>query len=640
MIKTKIALILLLGTCITSFATPRKKMYPVNEIPESLKEDAVAVIREHEEIFEIESISKAYRKVKHVITILDENGDNYAVFNEWYDKFRSIEKIQILLYDKEGNLMSRVKSNEIEDYCSFSSFSLYEDNRQKLFIPNVNSYPYTISISFVNNYRGLFTYPTWQPSIGYDISVQKSSFRIITPQDFRFRYKESNLGIESELGEQGNKLNYYWEVQSLGADESEDYSPYYYRTTGVLYTAPSDFSIDGYAGNMDTWENLGLWQYSLLEGRDGLSDITKAQVKEIMDDASSKRDLVKKIYKYMQSRTRYVSIQEGIGGWQPFSSLQVDTDGYGDCKALSNYTMVLLKEAGIASFYTSVKAGRAIPDIQADFVSNQSNHVFLCVPLDSDTIWLECTSQVTPFGYIGNSTDDRHVLLVTPDGGKLVKSRTYTKNENVKTHLAIVDLNYESGSDLEIRSTYRGLRYDIVAPLLTRSVEERMKWVYNNTAIENASISDFSISRNPGSDVVPEITTTLKMDVKNYGSVTGDRWFLPMNLLTRIGSESIPERNSNRRTDIMYRSSSTDIDSVYYKIPEGYVIESVPQSMETVTVFGSYSVTLDIIENQILYVRRRTMNKGCYPSSKYNDFRQFYIDMQKMDNCHVVLIKA
>jgi hypothetical protein len=48
----------------------------------------------------------------------------------------------------------------------------------------------------------------------------------------------------------------------------------------------------------------------------------------------------KKALEFMlcSKKSRYVSIQVGIGGWKPILYTDVDRLGYGDCKALTNYT--------------------------------------------------------------------------------------------------------------------------------------------------------------------------------------------------------------------------------------------------------------------------------------------------------------
>jgi len=53
-------------------------------------------------------------------------------------------------------------------------------------------------------------------------------------------------------------------------------------------------------------------------------------VKEIVSGATSDREKVKRLYQYLQKTARYVSIQLGIGGYQPISAATVCQTGFGD----------------------------------------------------------------------------------------------------------------------------------------------------------------------------------------------------------------------------------------------------------------------------------------------------------------------
>ncbi len=129
--------------------------------------------------------------------------------------------------------------------------------------------------------------------------------------------------------------------------KTEPNSPLGLQSLPVLSITPTTFEVEGYKGEMNSWEALGKWQLLLNAGREELPAETQAKVRELVANIPSKEAKIKVLYEYMQSRTRYVGIQLGIGGWQPFPASKVDSKGYGDCKALSNYMKALLNVVGI-----------------------------------------------------------------------------------------------------------------------------------------------------------------------------------------------------------------------------------------------------------------------------------------------------
>src|SRR6185369_10049796 len=107
-------------------------------------------------------------------------------------------------------------------------------------------------------------------------------------------------------------------------------------------------------------------------------------------------------------------------------------------------------EAGIRSDYTLIHSGDEENYMTDDFPSSQFNHVILCVPLQKDTVWLECTSQTLNPGYLSSFTCDRNVLLVDENGGTLVKTPRYDYNQNLQVRKTNATVSEEGNLTAEI----------------------------------------------------------------------------------------------------------------------------------------------------------------------------------------------
>src|SRR5436190_7988316 len=410
--------------------------YAVSKIVPTLLKNANAVLRLEDIKFEILSPKEAIETNHYVITILNENGDDWADFVEGYDKLREINSVEGFLYDENGKQLKKVKTKDLQDISGVSDYSLIDDNRIKRHNFYYKVYPYTIEYEVVLHYKNTLFFPRWIPQGGEKLSVEHSQISIISPIDYQFRYKAFRFNDEPVAIIEKNKKTTTWIAKNMPAIVKEPYGPLWHDITTAVIFGPTEFQIEDYKGNMKSWQDFGKFVYALKEGRDRLPDNIKQTIHQIADGINNSIEKIDRLYEYMQKNTRYISIQLGIGGWQPFDATYVATKGYGDCKALSNYMYSILKEAGITSYYTLIKAGRNGEYITDDFPSQQFNHVILCVPVKKDTVWLECTDQTLPAGYLGDFTCNRYALLINENGGNLVRTPKYGLTDNVEVRRA------------------------------------------------------------------------------------------------------------------------------------------------------------------------------------------------------------
>jgi hypothetical protein len=365
-------------------------------------------------------------------------------------------------------------------------------------------------------YDGMVYYPTWKPQPRYRLGVEKAWFKLMVNANSEPRFKCQNIA-EPEVSTRDDVVSYRWSVSKLKPVRDEPLSGPITDRVPVVYLAPGAFTFEKTHGDLTTWAGVGRWISDLNSGRQDLPAETVEKVKSITAGLDSKREKTRAVYQYMQKHTRYVSVQLGIGGFQPYPASFVDENGYGDCKALSNYTLALLKAAGVEAKYTLVKGESNGGQIQTDFPSNQFNHVIICVPDEKDSIWLECTSQQQPFDFLGSFTSDRDVLLITGDSGVLVHTPEYTCNQNIQYRHAEVRLDEKGDATAEIFTKYSGLQIENAQSALLLKGEDLRKWYYDVLDIPDLTIQKIQLAE-VLDNRLPEIHESLQTKLQKYMS--------------------------------------------------------------------------------------------------------------------------
>ena len=315
------------------------------------------------------------------------------------------------------------------------------------------------------------------------------------PADMNVRYRTYNTQDQVEITEMPDKKKKLSlkmiNVQPVSPEPLSDIKMNGFPS---LHVYPDIFYYNGKRCDASSWESLGKWQYESLNGLDALPEDIKRKVRQLTDSCSSDLSKVKVLYEFMNSTTRYVSIQLGIGGYIPFSASEVAKKGFGDCKALSNYMKALLKEADVFSEYCIVKSG-ATEVLEKDFVNFTTfNHAILKVPLPEKDIWLECTANI-PVGYIHNGISGQDVLVVGKNGGRIENIGVYDVAENVIYNTGLLKIDSSGNGSFEYSSQSALHNGHQLRSLLYADMNKKNNYVisalrHSNTRLDAVSITE------------------------------------------------------------------------------------------------------------------------------------------------------
>ena len=555
-----------------------------------------------------------------------------------FDKETKIKNLEVYVYDKLGKEIEHVKKRDFQDLSAADGFSLYTDNRLLYNKYTPVSYPYTLAVSYTIETTDTGFFPPWYFLSGYTVSVEKSVYEILfASPDLKPDVKEFNLDkIEVSKVDDNQKIVY--KARNIRAIKAEAHGPSFRNIVPRLSLRMKKFHLKGEDAQANNWKEIGDWMNnSLLKDRAILPEGTVVVVKDLVKGVTDDLEKAKIVYKYVQDNTRYISVQIGIGGWKPISAIDVDKTKYGDCKGLSNYTHALLKAVGVKSYYTVIQAGKRKVDFDSEFAALQGNHAILAIPYDDKYYWIDCTSQTHPFGFVGDFTDDRLALVITPDGGEIVKTVAYLDEDNLQKTKAKYSINSNGGISGNITIGAKGIQYDNRFYLENETKEDVLKHYkeyWNN--INNLVLNSYEF-KNDRENVI--FNEDVVVDATNYATKSGDRILFVVNAFNK--NSYVPDRYRNRKLPLEIQRGYLDEDEYEISLPIEYNIESLPVKKVIDSEFGSYQVNYEYNEekNVILYNRSLLIKEGNYPKEKYKDYRNFRKEVSSIDNAKVVLIK-
>ena len=472
-----------------------------------------------------------------------------------------------------------------------------------------------------------FRYPPWAEVTAAELRIGGAAAEV------RYRVVDGAGAISETTDASGERV---FRVRDRPPRAREDFAAAAAVAGPCVLLAPRRGRLEGYEGDFTTWAGIGAWTAELLAERSALPPEATAEVRALVAGIVDPLERVRRVYAYVQARTHYVSIQLGIGGFQPVAPADVHRYGYGDCKALTNHTRLLLAAVGLESYYCLIGVGdREIR--HPDFASlNQANHALLAVPVAADTLWLECTSQQTPANFLGASAAGRLALLI--DGGTGVLVRAGDARAEDHRRARVTELRLAPDGTAAFRRETRLEGASAAAPIYLRlaSPEERRERCRRDWVAVGVEFDDVRAGvAYEGTSAVGHLTEVGRL--RQCGRALGRRLVLPV--AGHLPPPIAPADTASRSTDVTLVDDYVLADTLRYTLPEGYAARELPPTTTLEGPQGAYRVSARGLDGgRVVEVTRAlTLRGGTYPAAAAPALARFAAAVSRADRRVIVV---
>jgi hypothetical protein len=618
------------------FSAP-KGDYAASNIDPALLANADAVYRISDEEVEIKSPSEVMIRKHYAVTVLNKRGAKYASCSESFSKLETVEKLRGYIYDKDGALKQKIKESDFGTIAVSLKPGYYDDDKAKEYNCSIREYPYTVEFFTETRQTHTFFLPEWIVRPAYDVAVEESHYRLTAPSDFKIRYKSFNATLNADISKDEDKNVYSWTSKDIKAERPEFLVSEEFEGSPVLMIAPEEFILGTYKGNMSSWKSFGKFLYDLNKDRDELTEDKKAEILQLIQNVTDPNEKISILYKYLQEHVRYVSIQYGVGGWQTLDAKFVCSNGYGDCKALSNFMYSILKVAGITAYPVVIYAGtHDAVKMPLDFVEQVFNHVILCVPLQKDTVWLECTSRDFPAGYLGSFTADRDALMVTPEGGVVVHTPGYGLDVNVIAHKITGILNTDGSMNLQMNNFYSGIPAEGLIGWSYLNEQEKDRFINSKFQFPSYTTTAYDLVRTDKAFLL-HLNEKAGLAVQGAISKMGDYQLLNIDL----DPVRLPfQIEATERKKSFYLPACWQIlDTFEITLPPAASVKALPEDMDAPSPFGECHWRIEERNGKLFAARTIQVNQGEYKAEQYSDY-EAWIDKLHSQRYYKVVLQS
>ena len=470
-----------------------------------------------------------------------------------------------------------------------------------------------------------------------NVPVREAHYTLQLPAGWEYKAVWLN---HSEVAPTSGSGQWQWVVTDVKAIKPEDAMPPWGGVAGQMIVSlipPASSANKGF----ESWADMARWQDGLDRGRRTASPEIKQKVADLTKAGATPLDKMRSLAQSVQKDVRYVAIQLGIGGWQPHPAADVFAHKYGDCKDKATLLSAMLQEVGVQSFYVSINTTRNAVTPQTP-ATRWFNHMILAVRLPDNAndpslravlvhpklgrlLFFDPTDEWTPFGSLRGELQANYGLLVTDDGGELIRLPLLPAELSgvVRTaKLALSPSGTLSGDFFEQRNGDYATHQRAYLKSVPKDAD-RIKFL---ESLISHSLTTFQITKaslvNLNQTDQP-FGYQYSLTAQNYAKTAGNLLLVRPRVVDSDSSDLL-ETKEPRKYPVEFDGPWKNSDTIEIAIPAGYEVDDLPPPVNADYSFASYHSKTEASGNTLKYTRTFEVKELSVPVSKVDDLKKLY----------------
>ena len=373
----------------------------------------------------------------------------------------------------------------------------------------------------------------------------------------------------------------------------------------------------------ETWDEVARYYDGLIRDQLAITPAIREAYADIVAPLSDPRDeraIIRAVYDFVVSRTRYVGLEFGIHSFKPYPVDKVLARRFGDCKDKASLMHALLKVGGIDSRITLLRMKRR--GQLADYPASLAvfDHAILYIP--GHDLFLDGTAEHHGTGELPSQDTGASVLVVDPTGpASLATIPELVASHNSATAIHEVEIAASGEARLKGHVTRTGQ----LAPTYRRTylAEAGRAQIFSRSwsrqfpglSVRSLDVSDPAAIESP-------FTLAFDLSIPGFARPSSDGLVvLPLGQRQSYVAALAPL--SSRKLPLQLPFASTQSQTFRLSLPEGHAAQKLPPPVTIDTPHLAFERRCERLgDGRLEFTVRFTLKTARVETADYAAFRE------------------